>query len=554
MVVIYSLSTIVKRWRIVRLEQYTQPFVSPFYQAYLEEPASLSSFFHYEWNQDAFNKRLNEANFDSYKREELVTVIRKYMEPFGLSEKSNIHLEELRDNGVVVIGGQQAGLLTGPMYSIHKAISVITLAKQQREKLGIPVIPVFWIAGEDHDIDEINHVYIERSKKLQKAVYPEKSRLKKIASETLLDREVMELYLDEIFRSLPETIYTKSLYKKLKAATDQYTTYTEFFTALMNDFFNQEGLLMVDAAYKPLRQLEREFFQKLVDNSSEISNVVFTQEQLMKEAGYGTPIEAKQNAANLFYVLEGERFLLEKQGPNYVNEQKGISLTSEELTRLIQDSPERLSNNVVTRPLMQEMVFPVLSFIGGPGEIAYWATLKPAFELLGMKMPVITPRLSVTVINTKLQSLLDRLSFTIQDVWSGVVAESKSHLIAENKNEEISAYIEGIHAELEGKYQQLEELLKGNNLKLSPLVEKNLEYHKSQLDFLNRAIDDTVLGKLDSALSRYDRLIMELVPNGGLQERTYCPIQLLNEQGTGIIEQLLNVPYEFSGKHHVVYL
>ena len=96
------------------------------------------------------------------------------MRKFGLSEKSNQHLEELQDNGVVVIGGQQAGILTGPMYSIHKAISVITLAKQQREKLGVPVIPVFWIAGEDHDIDEINHVYIERSRKLQKFVYPAK--------------------------------------------------------------------------------------------------------------------------------------------------------------------------------------------------------------------------------------------------------------------------------------------------------------------------------------------------------------------------------------------
>lgn len=132
------------------------------------------------------------------------------MDQFGISEKSRKHIEELKDNGVVVIGGQQAGILTGPMYSIHKAISVIVLAKRQREIQGIPIIPVFWIAGEDHDIDEINHVYIEKSRKLQKLVFPERSKLKKIASETTFTKETMLAYLEEIFKSLPETSHTKN--------------------------------------------------------------------------------------------------------------------------------------------------------------------------------------------------------------------------------------------------------------------------------------------------------------------------------------------------------
>ncbi len=538
----------------MRLEQLTQPFVSPFYQAYLEEAEKLSSFFHYEWNQDALNKRLSDTNFNGYKRTELAAVIKEYMEPFGLSEKSKVHLEELKENGVVVIGGQQAGLLTGPMYSIHKAISVITLAKQQREKLGVPVIPVFWIAGEDHDIDEINHVYIERSRRLHKAVYPEKSRVKKIASETTIDQEVMEPYLEDIFRSLPETSYTKELYKGMLKGIERHRTYTEFFAALMNEFFGEEGLLLIDASFQPLRKLEGEYFHTLVKRSPEIAEAVCEQEQMMVAAGYGAPIEAKENAANLFYVLEGERFLLERKGQLFVNEQKGISLTTDELLQTTQENPEALSNNVVTRPIMQEMVFPVLSFIAGPGEIAYWATLKPAFELLDMTMPVITPRLSITVISTKVQSLLERLSFTIEDVWSGVVEEAKQQLIAEHRDDAIQDHIDGMRAELEAKYKQLENLLQKNDLHITPLVEKNLQYHQLQFDYLTKAIEGTLLGKLDAAIHRYDRLVMELAPNGGLQERTYCPIQLLNEQGTSVVKDLLNVPFEFSGKHQVVYL
>lgn len=545
---------IIRGGKIVRLEQHTQPFTSLFYKKYLENTASLSSFFHYEWNQKALNKRLQETDFSKTKRLELVEVLTTYMRKFGLSEKSSEHLEELKDNGVVVIGGQQAGILTGPLYSIHKAISVITLAKQQREKLGVPVIPVFWIAGEDHDIDEINHVYIERSRKLQKFVYPQNTKIKKMASETSFDKPLMVNYLTEIFQSLPETLFTKELFSKVLRHLENNSTYTDFFAALMNDFFQEEGLLLIDAAYEPLRKLESEYFQLFVENSSELAEIVFENEKEFEKAGFGTPIQTKDSAAHLFYVESGERYLLERQEGLFIHEAKGLSFTKDELLQIAVNHPERLSNNVVTRPIMQEMVFPVLSFIGGPGEIAYWGTLKKAFELFQMKMPVIMPRLSVTIANTKTQTLLEKFSLTIQDVWGGVVEETKLQYINNHRNEQIPELIESMRQELVAKYEKLEELLIEDNLKLSPLVQKNLRYHENQLTYIEHAIDDTLLGKLDASIHRYDRIIMELIPNGGLQERTYSPLQLINEVGADFIKELLEVPYEFNGKHHVVYL
>lgn len=538
----------------MRLEQHTQPFASLLYKKYLEDTSSLSSFFHYEWNQKALNKRLQETDFSKTKRTELVNVLTNYMRKYGLSDKSNKHLEELKDNGVVVIGGQQAGILTGPMYSIHKAISVIALAKQQREKLGVPVIPVFWIAGEDHDIDEINHVYIERSRKLQKFVYPEKSKIKKIASETIFDKHLMDNYLTEIFQGLPETLYTKELFSKVMLHLESNGTYSDFFAALMNDFFQEEGLLLIDAAYEPFRKLESEYFQLFVENASELSEIVFNKEKEFEQAGFGSPIQTKESAANLFYVESGERYLLERIDGMFIHEAKGLSFTSDELMDIAKHHPEKLSNNVVTRPIMQEMVFPVLSFIGGPGEIAYWGTLKTAFELFNMKMPVIMPRLSVTIANAKTQTLLEKFSFTIQDVWDGAVEEAKLQYINHHRNEQIPELLETIKQDLVAKYAKLEELLIEDDLKLGPLVEKNLRYHERQLTFIEHAIDDTLLGKLDASIHRYDRIIMELIPNGGLQERTYSPLQLLNELGPGFIKELLEVPFEFNGKHHVVFL
>jgi bacillithiol biosynthesis cysteine-adding enzyme BshC len=538
----------------VRLEQYTQPFASSFYKKYLEDITGLSSFFHYEWNQKAFNKRIQEADFSKHKRTELAEVITSFMSKYGISAKSKQHIDELKNNGIVVIGGQQAGILSGPLYSIHKAISVIALAKQQREIQGVPVIPVFWIAGEDHDIDEINHVYIERSRTLQKLVYPEKSRIKKIASESTFDLRLMDGYLDEIFKSLPETFYTKSLKFKVMELLENNLTYTSFFTALMSELFQEEGLLLLDAAYEPLRKLESDFFQLQILHSAEIAKVVFEHEGEMEREGFGTPIQAKESAAHLFYIEEGERFLLERVNDRFIHEAKGISFTLDEMMVIAREHPERLSNNVVTRPIMQEMVFPVLSFIAGPGEIAYWGTLKTAFELFDMKMPVLMPRISISIVNAKTQSLLEKLSFTIEDVWDGSLQDAKLNYINNNRNEEIPRLVEEIKEDLIEKYEKLEKLLMNDGLKLSPLVQKNLLNHEKQLKFIHNAIEDTFLSKLDATINRYDRISMNLVPNGGLQERTFTPIQLLNEYGPSLIQKLLEVPYEFNGKHHVIYL
>ena len=121
------------------------------------------------------------------------------------------HIEELAENAVAVIGGQQAGILTGPLYSVHKAISVILLAKKQREKLGVPVVPVFWVAGEDHDLNEINHVYTEMEGRATKHQYRENFVLKLMASDAKYDKQVMASLVKDIFGKFGETAYTKDL-------------------------------------------------------------------------------------------------------------------------------------------------------------------------------------------------------------------------------------------------------------------------------------------------------------------------------------------------------
>lgn len=377
-------------------------------QAYKEDKEFLHTFFDYGNEGSSYPARVAELAGRSFERRQLAEIIRVFMEPFGISANADKHIKELAENAVAVVGGQQAGVLTGPLYSVHKAITVILLAKKQRASLGIPVVPVFWVAGEDHDLNEINHTYTELNGRAVKQQYAEKFVLKLMASDAAYDREQMASFVKDIFGKFGETAYTKDLLDGVLEAVQQEKTFTQFFVRLMNGLFQEEGLLFIDSAFKPLRRLETDYFIQLIEESEQLAEKITSKEELFATQGFGSPIGAEMNAANLFYVHETGRVLLSRKDGYFVNDSSGLRFTTVEMLEIAKEQPWLLSNNVATRPIMQDLVFPVLAFVGGPGEIAYWAVLKEAFHHLGLKMPIIVPRISITLVTPQVKQALEK--------------------------------------------------------------------------------------------------------------------------------------------------
>ena len=303
----------------MKLERISLPVNNRVLVDYWSEDAKIHSFFQYRLNDEAFNQRFQYLQQQYYDREALVNVIRSYMEPIGISQSVDHHLLALQQGAPVIVGGQQAGLLTGPLYAVHKAITVILLAKQQSEKLGTPVVPLFWIAGEDHDLDEINHIFTIQQAKVKKRGYSERSTLKTMASATQLDYQAVWVFIETVFKDYGETAYTALLLQDVRDVLEQSTTFTDFFAVCMNKLFQSHGLLMIDAADPLFRQYESHNFVRMIEQAEQIAEVVTAKEAQLAEAGYGTPIDAKENAANLFYVKNGERFLLERKQSYFVN-------------------------------------------------------------------------------------------------------------------------------------------------------------------------------------------------------------------------------------------
>lgn len=541
---------------LMEIESIVIPATNDFASLYMEQKEPVKGFFHYDITENGvYEKRYNDLMKRDFNRKALAACIENYMERFPTSNETRKSLEKLQnDKSTVVIGGQQAGLLTGPLYTIHKVISILKLAEQQERNLGTPVIPVFWIAGEDHDFLEINHVYAEAGRKMKKVNFPEQKGLKKMASDIVYNKEEMQKWLETIFMHLGERKYTKEVFASVLEASNRSETITDFFTTIIMSLFKDYGLLVIDAADRHLRNLEKPVFSKVIDQASLITEKVLTQQKLIHHYGFTRMLEIHPQSANLFLYEGNERLLLDydSKSDRFKVEKTDWQMDRLDLSEKLKETPEIFSNNVVTRPLMQESLFPSLAFIAGPGEIAYWGELKQAFELWDMKMPPLVPRINITFIEPNIERDLDDLQLTIEDVLKNGVEKQQKTYLDSVTDRDLEMMLDDMNKFLEERYQSIFERLEHTERGLLPLAHKNLAFHTKQIEFLKKKADWYVKERYESELEKYDRVERSLRPNGSPQERIWNIFYYLNERGESFIHELMSLSFEFDGRHKII--
>ncbi|MEW4307428.1 bacillithiol biosynthesis cysteine-adding enzyme BshC [Rossellomorea marisflavi] len=539
----------------MELESLDIPAINQFASKYMKQEEPVTSFFHYNINeQDVFSRRLEDLGEREFPREGLVTCIASYMASLPSSDAVETSLEKLKNDAVTVVAGQQAGLLTGPLYTIHKIVSVIRLAREQEQKLNHPVVPVFWIAGEDHDYQEVNHIFLEQDGKIKKNGYPEQVVDKRMTSDVEYDPAVMKNWISSILKVLGETEFTAGLADEMDGLIREGEDIVTFFARFIMTLFKDYGLLVIDSSYGALRKLEAPYFRHLIENSREITDEVLVQQKTIQAEGFNTQLEISSDAANLFLNLQNERALLVRDGSGFKDKNNDSFFTKEELLGILDDQPGRLSNNVVTRPLMQEWLFPTLSFIGGPGEIAYWGELKKAFEFMGMNMPPVMPRLNITILERPVAKRIEDLSLSLQEVVRSGVSHVRDEFLDSLKPNELEGELQEIETYLMAKYEGIKKEAAAVDSNLEPIVDKNLEIHRKQFEFLRKRTEKSIRDKNERQLSRFDLIENSIRPNGGPQERTLNILYYMNRFGPDFVNRLTNLPFTFDGTHKVVHL
>ncbi|MCG3398855.1 bacillithiol biosynthesis cysteine-adding enzyme BshC [Staphylococcus massiliensis] len=516
-----------------------------------EDPRYTSLFQYNPMDKESFKYKLNAPT--NGREGQLSNVIETYMSDLSLSDAQSRNIANLRSGHKVVIGGQQAGFLTGPLYTFHKILSLVTLSETVAATYQEKVVPVFWIAGEDHDFDEVNHtfVYDNASNDMSKVKYHTMDEPESSVSNYQIDKEAFKSAVVQYFEKIEETSSSKRLYTRLVEIIEQYNYWTDIFKVLVHDVFKDYGVLLIDANDKGLRTLEKPMLKYMIEHHQDIDQAFRTTQSELTSKGFERMIQTETNV-HLFLSEDNSRQLLHyKDGQFYLSKSEK-TFSKADLLDIVENEPERFSNNVVTRPIMEEWLFNTLSFVGGPSEIKYWAELKGIFEFLDIEMPIVLPRLRITYLNERISKLLTQYDVPLETVIREGVDQFKTSFVRDRASDTFIQEVEHMMTLQDKLTEQLsKEISTEDN---HNLIRKNHQIHQKQYDYLLRRYLLNIERENQISMNHFKEISSHLHPMGGLQERIWNPYQIMNDFGTNVFSPSTYPPLSYTFDQIIVKL
>ncbi|MBF7017360.1 bacillithiol biosynthesis cysteine-adding enzyme BshC [Staphylococcus durrellii] len=499
---------------------------------------------------DNYKYKVNQSTND--REQELANVIHQYMSDLTLTSQQLENIEHLREGAKVVIGGQQAGLFGGPLYTFHKIFSIITLSQSLTNDYQTPIVPVFWIAGEDHDFDEVNHtfVYSNHEAQLHKVKYHTLEPPEDSVSNFYPNKLQLKDALNQFFKHQPETKHTKELLTLSHSIIDRYDSWTAMFKALLHEVFKDYGVLFIDAQDNNLRTLEQPFLKELINRFNDVDASFRSAQAKLKAQGYEQMIQTDTNV-HLFIEENNMRQLLTYEDGKFKTNKTNTFYTKEELLSIVEEAPQRFSNNVVTRPLMEEWLFNTVAFVGGPSEIKYWAELNEVFQTLKIEMPIVIPRLRISYINDRIEKLSSKYAISIEEIISQGTNATKNKFIRARASDTFINNIEKLKQQQIQLYETLKAEVQDNNDNRL-LLDKNNKIHMQQYDYLINRYLLNIERENEISMKHFRELNHALHPMKGLQERIWNPLQIMNEFGTDVFSPSTYPPLSYTFDHIVI--
>ncbi|MFS4448140.1 bacillithiol biosynthesis cysteine-adding enzyme BshC [Maribacter sp. 2307UL18-2] len=499
---------------------------------YLDNKEELRPFFNRFPDKKGFQGQIEEKaqQFQQANRDILYQSLNQQYEGFAITKQTQNHIKQLKEPiTFTVTTGHQLNLFTGPLYFLYKIVSTINLAKQlKKEYPRYNFVPVYWMATEDHDFDEINYFnYAGRKIQWNKEA---SGAVGHLSTEGLA--EVYNTFATELGTSRNATAL-KELF--VKAYVD-HTNLTDATRYLANALFGDYGLVIVDGDDVDLKRLLIPYAKKDIFETLPFTKVNETIATLKGVSdAYGIQVNPRE--INYFYLSEGVRErIIEKDERYHVND-TAVSWSKSELLLELDEHPERFSPNVIARPLYQEVILPNLCYIGGGGEIAYWLELKAMFEAMEVAFPILLLRNSALVITKKQCDKLKRLELKVEDLFL------KQNNFINRKIREISNIDIDFSPQkklLEDQFKFLYDLAEQTDVSFIGAVKAQEVKQKKGLDRLEKRLLRAQKHKLRDHVNRMTAIQNELFPGQSLQERNQNFSELYLERGAVLIPELLD--------------
>lgn len=487
--------------------------------------------------------------------DQVAAVLKNYNQSLGCGPLTQENIEALRGGALAVVTGQQAGVFTGALYTVYKAITAIKLAKKLSKEYDRKVIPVFWIASEDHDFQEIHLLKHFANGKVNTYSIDKKASdaiEKYIPEHTRQDQIKASIGHLKVTKEVYQTVETllneaaqdeiQNLEALLKSTLLENDTLSNWFGKLMMKLFNEHGLVFVDPMLTELRDLEVDMFERTLAANEVIIEALESQKEKVKALGFKPSLEFDSTGLNLFYYLNGERLPLKKTDGNWTVQHpiETVVFSESELIDAMRSEPNRFSTNVVLRPIVQDMLFNTIAYIGGPGEIAYYSQLAQVYPKFDLEMPIIYPRENFTVITEELSEKMSDLNVDteaflicgVEAVRDKVLDLKDDIRIDDTFNQYIKSVSEG--------YDQLVSEIGKISPEIHGFTEKNKNMILNQVAYLQEKAHRFHRRNHKDLLKSLNDVELQIVPEGGLQERTLSVLQYYGKQGDSFIDYLLN--------------
>ena len=468
-----------------------------------------------------FEKAAAEIEYPDERRAALVRALRQ-------QNGDSPALDLLAKRGTVaVVTGQQVGLFSGPAYTIYKALTAVRLARDLTA-LGIPAVPLFWLATEDHDLAEVGRAWIFDSAHQPVAL--------EVAAHPASQQPVGGIRLDSVPRlALQETLQSFPYASEVAALVDRAypdgVTLGGGFKALLQELLREYGLLFVDPLCPELRKIGAQFLARAFAGVADVKALLVERNRALESAGYHAQVHV-DSQTSLFFLLEnGRRVTLRRQNGDYVSRERRYSPAE------LAERSSELSPNALLRPVMQDYILPTVAYIGGPAELAYLAQAQVIYRTLLGRMPVVMPRAGFTLVDARAAKLLKRFGLVLTDVFEGDVA-LREQIAQTLLPESVSSTFSGTTSEITARLQCLSTELNRFDSTLSAALEKGRSKILYQLRKLEQKVAREALRREERAQADAAFLSGLLFPHKHLQERLYCILPFLAQHGFSLIDRL----------------
>lgn len=506
-------------------------------RAWLEgDPAALRFYPGGPGDADAYRTKVEETlgRFDRQSRERVAATLS------GGGPDGATRLERfVSEDGVFVTTGQQPGLFGGPLYTLYKGFTAAALAERLAGLLGRPVLPVFWIASEDHDWDEarVAHVVDVDNELHQIALGAREGRPWPALHSLPLTDEVVDA-VDRLEELLPETDFSARWVRMVRESHVPGTTLPEAFEKVVGTLLEHAGVYFVQSHAPELKEASRELLLRELADAAGSESALGARGAALEEAGFELQVPLLEGATNLFLEGPDGRERLFRDGDRAFHlRRSGTRVTLDEVRARVAEEPGILSPNVLLRPVVEAATLPTVSYVAGPGEAAYLPQTAPLFERHGVGMPVTHPRAAFTVVESKVEKVLRKFDLAVEELREPH-HELAGRLLRDEMPPAVRRALGSFRGEVARGTSQIAEAI----AEVDPTLAGPVEHVRNQtfqlLDEVEKKVVQSLKREQEMALQQLRKAQTNLFPGGRPQERVLNAVQYLVRYGDAFLDRV----------------